>query len=84
MRYLLLTFPTRPTESGSFVSLACANGVHLCYTVRKTMLGTWQLTIWEMDRPRTEERPYHFPSERKAKDHARADFRRRQIVRLVA
>ena len=83
MRPLPLTFP-KTKYKDKFVTLGCANGVPLQYEVRKTMLGGWQLTIWETECSRSEERAYHFASEKKAKDYARADFRRRQLVRLAA
>lgn len=77
---LMLTFPKR----GAQVALGCANSVPLRYEVRKTMCGDWQLTIWEIERSRSEERSLHFPSQKQAKSFARADFRRRQILRAVA
>lgn len=88
MRHLPLTFPAPNAndENRRRRSLGCANGIRLCYTVFRTMTGSWQLTIWLMDEPRNgdSERAYHFPSAKKALDHARADFRRRQVVRLAA
>jgi hypothetical protein len=80
--HLTLTFPYR--GSNKMVALGCANGVSLRYEVRKTMTGSWQLTIWPTERSRSEERAFQFTSERAAKGHARADFRRRQLVRLAA
>lgn len=84
MRHLALTFPKAAGENHLQRSLGCANGARLCYSIFKTMTGSWQLTIWLMDEPRSEERTHQFTSAKKAKDYARADFRRRQIVRLAA
>lgn len=83
MRHLPLTFP-RDTYRGRFIALGCANGVHLRYEVRKVMTGEWQLTIGVEGECLSRETAHQFTSERRAKDHARADFRRRQIVRLAS
>lgn len=83
MRFLPLTFPKEP-DKGRHIALAGASGVSLRYEVSKIMTGDWQLTIWPTADDRRYERAYQFTSERKAKDYARADFRRRQLVRLAA
>ena len=83
MRHLPLTFP-RETYKGSFVALGCANGVHVRYAVRKVMTGDWQLTIGIEGECLSRETAHQFGSERKAKAFARADFRRRQLLRLAA
>ena len=83
MRHLPLTFP-RDTLNGRSVSLGCASGVNVRYEVRKVMTGDWQLTIGIEGECLSREASHQFSSERKAKDFARADFRRRQIVRLAS
>lgn len=82
MRHLPLTFP-RDTYKGRSISIGCANGIHVRYEVRKVMTGDWQLTIGIAGESLSREASHQFGSERKAKDFARADFRRRQIVRLA-
>jgi len=71
---------TLPLEFGrSFVALACANGVGLRYDVRRLGRGQWELTI-EADGLR---RTRAFTTERAAKASARADFSRRQLLKLA-
>ena len=76
MTHLPLTF-----GRGSLITIGCANGVPLRYEIRHVGCGAWELEIeargklYNLGRHR---------SERDAKACARADFRRRQIVRLAA
>lgn len=74
-RYLLLEWPA-PDDA----VLGCANGTHLVYRLRHTARGRWILSIEA--KMITCER--EFSTERAAKTFARDDFRRRQLVRLVA
>jgi hypothetical protein len=79
MTTLQLTFPR-----DGLISLACANGIHLRYEVKRLAAAIWELTITADGEVTHSERAITFASERAAKTHARADFRRRQIVRLAA
>ena len=83
MRYLPLTFPRDPLN-GRHISLGCASGVHVRYEVRRIMTGDWQLTIGIEGECLSRQLAHQFTSERRAKDFARADFRRRQLVRAVS
>jgi len=79
MTTLQLTFPR-----DGLISLACANGIHLRYEVRRLAYSIWELTINVDGEVTHSERRITFSNERDAKAHARADFRRRQIVRSAA
>jgi hypothetical protein len=76
MNHLPMTF-----GRGSLIALGRASGVAVRYEVRHVAPGCWDC-VADTDEKRYGSR--HFKSERDAKAWARADFRRRQIVRLAA
>lgn len=79
MTALQLTFPR-----DGLIALACANGIHMRYEVRRLAHSIWQLTINADGEITHSERSITFANERSAKAYARSDFRRRQIVRAAA
>ena len=64
----------------AFCALGCANGVSLRYVVRRIAHGQWELETTADDLMRTRE----FTTERAAKQAARRDFHRRQLLTLAA
>jgi hypothetical protein len=76
MNYLPMTFGRGPP-----ITLGCANGVPVRYEVRHVARGCWDCVA---DAGAKRYGSPHFKTERDAKAWARADFRRRQLIRLAA